>query len=198
MIHSARFLVSSSDVDQCPKASSAEYAFIGRSNVGKSSLINALTNNKKLAKTSGTPGKTKLINHFVINESWFLVDLPGYGYAKVSKKERNEIKKLIHGYFEKRTQLVNTFVLIDSRHKPQKIDVDFINMLGAQQHPFSIVFTKIDKLSEKQRKGNLSHYQSHLLEQGWESTPPMFETSAKTGEGKEEIINYIESINSNL
>ena len=198
MIHSARFLVSSSDVDQCPKASSAEYAFIGRSNVGKSSLINALTNNKKLAKTSGTPGKTKLINHFVINESWFLVDLPGYGYAKVSKQERNEIKKLIRGYFEKRKQLVNTFVLIDSRHKPQKIDVDFINILGAQQHPFSIVFTKIDKLSEKQRKGNLSHYQSHLLEQGWESTPPMFETSAKTGEGKQEIINYIESINSNL
>ena len=198
MIHSARFLVSSSDVDQCPKASSAEYAFIGRSNVGKSSLINALTNNKKLAKTSGTPGKTKLINHFVINESWFLVDLPGYGYAKVSKKERNEIKKLIHGYFEKRTQLVNTFVLIDSRHEPQKIDVDFINMLGEKQHPFSIVFTKIDKLSEKQRKDNLSHYQSHLLEQGWESTPPMFESSAKTGEGKEEIINYIESINSNL
>lgn len=198
MIHSARFLVSSSDVDQCPKASSAEYAFIGRSNVGKSSLINALTNNKKLAKTSGTPGKTKLINHFVINESWFLVDLPGYGYAKVSKKERNEIKKLIHGYFEKRTQLVNTFVLIDSRHEPQKIDVDFINMLGEKQHPFSIVFTKIDKLSEKQRKDNLSHYQSHLLEQGWESTPPMFESSAKTGEGKEEIINYIETINSNL
>ena len=198
MIHTARFLVSSSDVDQCPKASSAEYAFIGRSNVGKSSLINALTNNKKLAKTSGTPGKTKLINHFVINESWFLVDLPGYGYAKVSKKERNEIKKLIHGYFEKRTQLVNTFVLIDSRHEPQKIDVDFINMLGEKQHPFSIVFTKIDKLSEKQRKDNLSHYQSHLLEQGWESTPPMFESSAKTGEGKEEIINYIEIINSNL
>ena len=198
MIHSARFLVSSSDVDQCPKASSAEYAFIGRSNVGKSSLINALTNNKKLAKTSGTPGKTKLINHFVINKSWFLVDLPGYGYAKVSNKERNEIKKLIHGYFEKRKQLVNTFVLIDSRHKPQKIDVDFINMLGAKQYPFSIVFTKIDKLSEKQRKDNLSHYQSHLLEQGWESTPPMFESSAKTGEGKEEIINYIESINSNL
>ena len=198
MIHTARFLVSSSDVDQCPKASSAEYAFIGRSNVGKSSLINTLTNNKKLAKTSGTPGKTKLINHFVINESWFLVDLPGYGYAKVSKKERNEIKKLIHGYFEKRTQLVNTFVLIDSRHEPQKIDVDFINMLGEKQHPFSIVFTKIDKLSEKQRKDNLSHYQSHLLEQGWESTPPMFESSAKTGEGKEEIINYIETINSNL
>tara|TARA_A100001015_G_scaffold33035_1_gene36607 strand:- start:26 stop:622 length:597 start_codon:yes stop_codon:yes gene_type:complete len=198
MIHTARFLVSSSDVEQCPKASSAEYAFIGRSNVGKSSLINALTNNKKLAKTSGTPGKTKLINHFVINESWFLVDLPGYGYAKVSKKEGNEIKKLIHGYFEKRTQLVNTFVLIDSRHEPQKIDVDFINMLGEKQHPFSIVFTKIDKLSEKQRKDNLSHYQSHLLEQGWESTPPMFESSAKTGEGKEEIINYIETINSNL
>ena len=198
MIHSARFLVSSSDVNRCPKASSAEYAFIGRSNVGKSSLINALTNNKKLAKTSGTPGKTKLINHFVINENWFLVDLPGYGYAKASKQERNEIKKLIHEYFEKRKQLVNTFVLIDSRHKPQKIDVDFINMLGAKQYPFSIVFTKIDKLSEKQRKDNLSHYQSDLLEHGWESTPPMFESSAKTGEGKEEIINYIESINSNL
>ena len=198
MIHSARFLVSSSDVNQCPKACLAEYAFIGRSNIGKSSLINVLTNNKKLAKTSGTPGKTKLINHFVINENWFLVDLPGYGYAKVSKQERNKIKKLIHGYFEKRKQLVNTFVLIDSRHKPQKIDVNFINMLGTKQYPFSIVFTKIDKLSERQRKDNLSHYQSDLLEQGWESTPPMFESSAKTGEGKEEIINYIESINSNL
>lgn len=198
MIHSARFLVSSSDVDQCPKYSFAEYAFIGRSNVGKSSLINALTNNKKLAKTSGTPGKTKLINHFVINESWFLVDLPGYGYAKLSKQGRNEIKKLIHGYFEKRKQLINTFVLIDSRHKPQKIDINFINMLGVNQHAFSIVFTKIDKLSEKQRRDNLSLYQSHLLEQGWESIPPMFESSAKTGEGKEEIIKYIASINSNL
>ena len=197
-IKSAAFVISNTDVIKCPDHNQPEYAFIGRSNVGKSSLINALTNNKKLAKTSGTPGKTKLINHFVINESWFLVDLPGYGYAKVSKKERNEIKKLIHGYFEKRTQLVNTFVLIDSRHEPQKIDVDFINMLGEKQHPFSIVFTKIDKLSEKQRKDNLSHYQSHLLEQGWESTPPMFESSAKTGEGKEEIINYIETINSNL
>ena len=198
MINSARFLVSSSDVDQCPKSYSAEYAFIGRSNVGKSSLINALTNNKKLAKTSGTPGKTKLINHFVINESWFLVDLPGYGYAKVSKQGRNEIKKLLHGYFEKREQLINTFVLIDSRHKPQKIDVNFINMLGEHQHAFSIVFTKIDKLSEKQRRDNLLHYQSHLLELGWESIPRMFESSAKTGEGKEEIINYIASINSNL
>ncbi|MED5362674.1 MAG: ribosome biogenesis GTP-binding protein YihA/YsxC [Bacteroidota bacterium] len=198
MIHSARFLVSSSDVDQCPKASSAEYVFIGRSNVGKSSLINALTNNKKLAKTSGTPGKTKLINHFVINESWFLVDLPGYGYARLSKQGRNEIKKLIHGYFEKRKQLINTFVLIDSRHKPQKIDINFINMLGVNQHAFSIVFTKIDKLSERQRRDNLSQYQSHLLQQGWESIPPMFESSAKTGEGKEEIINYIASINSNL
>ena len=198
MIHSARFLVSSSDVDQCPKYSFAEYAFIGRSNVGKSSLINALTNNKKLAKTSGTPGKTKLINHFVINESWFLVDLPGYGYAKLSKQGRNEIKKLIHGYFEKRKQLINTFVLIDSRHKPQKIDINFINMLGINQHAFSIVFTKIDKLSERQRRDNLSQYQSHLLQQGWESIPPMFESSAKTGEGKEEIIKYIASINSNL
>ncbi len=139
-----------------------------------------------------------MINHFVINESWFLVDLPGYGYAKLSKQGRNEIKKLIHGYFEKRKQLINTFVLIDSRHKPQKIDINFINMLGINQHAFSIVFTKIDKLSERQRRDNLSQYQSHLLQQGWESIPPMFESSAKTGEGKEEIINYIASINSNL
>jgi GTP-binding protein len=198
MIHSARFLVSNSTVDQCPKSSFPEYAFIGRSNVGKSSLINALTNNKKLAKTSGTPGKTKLINHFLINEAWCLVDLPGYGYAKISKQERNELKKLINGYFAKRKQLTNTFILIDSRHKPQDIDVDFINTLGAQQHPFSIVFTKIDKLSDAQRQKNLSVYKSHLLEQGWESVPPLFESSAKTGEGKEEILSYIESINSNL
>ena len=198
MIHSARFLVSNSTVDQCPKSSFPEYAFIGRSNVGKSSLINALTNNKKLAKTSGTPGKTKLINHFLINEAWHLVDLPGYGYAKISKQERNELKKLINGYFAKRKQLTNTFILIDSRHKPQDIDVDFINTLGAQQHPFSIVFTKIDKLSDAQRQKNLSVYKSHLLEQGWESVPPLFESSAKTGEGKKEILSYIESINSNL
>ena len=198
MIHSARFLVSNSTVDQCPKSSFPEYAFIGRSNVGKSSLINALTNNKKLAKTSGTPGKTKLINHFLINEAWCLVDLPGYGYAKISKQERNELKNLINGYFAKRKQLTNTFILIDSRHKPQDIDVDFINTLGAQQHPFSIVFTKIDKLSDAQRQKNLSIYKSHLLEQGWESIPPLFESSAKTGEGKKEILSYIESINSNL
>jgi GTP-binding protein len=198
MIHSARFLVSNSTVDQCPKSSFPEYAFIGRSNVGKSSLINALTNNKKLAKTSGTPGKTKLINHFLINEAWCLVDLPGYGYAKISKQERNELKKLINGYFAKRKQLTNTFILIDSRHKPQDIDVDFINTLGAQQHPFSILFTKIDKLSDAQRQKNLSVYKSHLLEQGWESVPPLFESSAKTGEGKKEILSYIESINSNL
>ena len=198
MIHSARFLVSSSDVDQCPKASSAEYAFIGRSNVGKSSLINALTNNKKLAKTSGTPGKTKLINHFLINEAWCLVDLPGYVYAKISKQERKELKTLIQGYFDNRKQLVNTFVLIDSRHEPQKIDVDFINTLGAQQHPFSIVFTKIDKLSNSQLQNNISAYKSHLFEKGWESAPPLFEISAKTGQGKKEILNYIQSINSNL
>jgi len=198
MIHSARFLVSNSTVDQCPKSSFPEYAFIGRSNVGKSSLINTLTNNKKLAKTSGAPGKTKLINHFLINEAWCLVDLPGYGYAKISKQERNELKKLINGYFAKRKQLTNTFILLDSRHKPQDIDVDFINTLGAQQHPFSIVFTKIDKLSDAQRQKNLSVYKSHLLEQGWESVPPLFESSAKTGEGKKEILSYIESINSNL
>lgn len=198
MIHTARFLVSNSSVDQCPKSSLPEYAFIGRSNVGKSSMINALTNNKKLAKTSRTPGKTKLINHFLINGTWCLVDLPGYGYAKISKHERKELKTLIQGYFSKRKQLVNTFVLIDSRHKPQKIDVDFINALGTQQHPFSIVFTKIEKLSNAQRQNYISVYKSHLFEKGWESIPPFFESSAKTGEGKKEILDYIESINSNL
>ncbi|MBF13862.1 MAG: YihA family ribosome biogenesis GTP-binding protein [Legionellales bacterium] len=198
MIHSARFLVSNTSVDHCPKSPFSEYAFIGRSNVGKSTLINTLTNNKKLAKTSNTPGKTKLINHYLINESWCLVDLPGYGYAKISKQERKELKTLIQGYFANRKQLVNTFVLIDSRHEPQKIDVDFINALGAQKHPFSIVFTKIDKLSNVQCQNNISAYKSHLLEHGWESIPPMFGSSAKTGEGKKEILKYIESINSNL
>ena len=198
MIHTARFLVSNSSVDQCPKSSLPEYAFIGRSNVGKSSIINALTNNKKLAKTSRTPGKTKLINHFLINETWCLVDLPGYGYAKISKHERKELKTLIQGYFSKRKQLVNTFVLIDSRHKPQDIDVNFINTPGAKQYPFSIVFTKVDKLTNTQRQNNISVYKSHLLDQGWENVPPLFESSAKTGEGKKEILNYIESINSNL
>ena len=198
MIHSARFLVSNSSVDECPMSPISEYAFIGRSNVGKSSLINALTNNKKLAKTSGTPGKTKLINHFLINEAWCLVDLPGYGYAKISKQERKELKTLIQGYFANRKQLVNTFVLVDSRHEPQKIDLDFNNTLGAQQHPFSIVFTKIDKLSNSQLQNNISAYKSHLLDRGWESAPPLFEISAKTGQGKKEILNYIQSINSNL
>ena len=198
MIHSARFLVSNSTVDHCPKSSFPEYAFIGRSNVGKSSLINAMANNKKLAKTSGTPGKTKLINHFLINDAWCMVDLPGYGYAKISKQERNELKKLINGYFAKREQLVNTFILVDSRHKPQDIDIDFINTMGAQKHPFSIVFTKIDKLSHGQRQNNISVYKSQLLERGWECIPPLFESSAKTGEGKKEILSYIESINSNL
>ena len=198
MIHSARFLVSNSTVDHCPKSSFPEYAFIGRSNVGKSSLINAMANNKKLAKTSRTPGKTKLINHFLINDAWCMVDLPGYGYAKISKQERNELKKLINDYFTKRKQLVNTFVLIDSRHKPQDIDIDFINTMGAHKHPFSIVFTKIDKLSNGQRQNNISVYKSQLLERGWECTPPIFESSAKTGEGKKEILSYIESINSNL
>ena len=134
----------------------------------------------------------------MINEAWCLVDLPGYGYAKISKQDRKELKTLIQGYFANRKQLINTFVLIDSRHQPQKIDVNFINALGAQQHPFSIVFTKIDKLSNTQRQNNTSVYKSHLLEQGWESVPPLFECSAKTGEGKKEILNYIESINSNL
>ena len=159
MIRSARFLVSNSSVEQCPKSSFPEYAFIGRSNVGKSSLINALTNIKKLAKTSGSPGKTKLINHFLINEAWCLVDLPGYGYAKISKQDRKGLRTLFQGYLANRKQLVNTFVLIDSP-RPQDIDVDFINSLGTQQHPFSIVFTKIDKLSNAQCQNNISVYKS--------------------------------------
>ena len=198
MIHSARFLVSNSSFDQCPNSSFPEYAFIGRSNVGKSSLINALTNNKKLAKTSRTPGKTRLINHYLINETWCLVDLPGYGYAKISKKERKELKTLIQGYFTNRKQLVNTFVLIDSRHEPQKIDVNFINALGTQQHPLSIVFTKIDKLSNMQLQNNISFYKSYLLEKGWESFPPLFISSSRTGKGNKEILKYIEKINTDL
>ena len=197
MIHTARFLVSNSNVDHCPKSSFPEYAFIGRSNVGKSSLINAMANNKKLAKTSGTPGKTKLINHFLINDAWCMVDLPGYGYAKISKQERNELKKLINGYFAKRKQLVNTFILIDSRHKPQDIDIDFINTMGAQKHPFSIVFTKIDKLSHGQRQNNISVYKSQLWSEAGNVFPHYLNLPLKL-EKEKEILSYIESINSNL
>ncbi len=198
MIRSARFLVSNSNVDQCPKSAFSEYAFIGRSNVGKSSLINSLTNHKKLAKTSGTPGKTQLINHFLINDSWHLVDLPGYGYARASKKARNEFKKLINDYFSKREQLVNTFVLIDSRHQPQEIDVNFIGSLGKKGLPFSLVFTKTDKLTDRQLETIIATYKKQLKKDGWESYPPFFISSAKTGKGRDEILDYIDSINATL
>jgi GTP-binding protein len=197
-VRSAQFVVSNSAVDQCPNTQSHEYAFIGRSNVGKSSLINTLTGQKKLAKTSGTPGKTHLINHFLINNAWHLVDLPGYGYARVSKKARKTFQKLITDYFEQRQQLVNTFVLIDIRHEPQKIDLEFIQWLGENSVPFSIVFTKSDKLKPKQIEKNVADYKDQLLKSGWESCPPVFITSAASGTGREEVLDYIDQINSSL
>lgn len=197
-VQSAKFVVSNSDVDQCPNTLGPEYAFIGRSNVGKSSLINMLTNHKKLAKTSGTPGKTQLINHFLINNSWHLVDLPGYGYARVSKKARKTFQKLITDYFEKRQQLINTFLLIDIRHEPQKIDLEFIQWLGNNGLPFSIVFTKSDKLKPHQIEENVAHYKTQLLAKGWEACPPIFITSAQSKTGRDDVLNYIEEINSSL
>lgn len=197
-VRSAQFVVSNSAVEQCPRTQVPEYAFIGRSNVGKSSLINMLTGQKKLAKTSGTPGKTQLINHFLINNSWHLVDLPGYGYARVSKKTRKVFQKLITDYFEQRKQLVNTFLLIDIRHEPQKIDLEFIQWLGEHRLPFSIVFTKSDKLNPSQIDKNVVDYKAQLLETGWESCPPVFISSAHSGSGRDEILAYIDQINSNL
>lgn len=197
-VRSAQFVVSNSAVEQCPRTQVPEYAFIGRSNVGKSSLINMLTGQKKLAKTSGTPGKTQLINHFLINNSWHLVDLPGYGYARVSKKTRKVFQKLITDYFEQRKQLVNTFLLIDIRHEPQKIDLEFIQWLGEHRLPFSIVFTKSDKLNPSQIDKNVGDYKAQLLETGWESCPPVFISSAHSGSGRDEILAYIDQINSNL
>jgi GTP-binding protein len=197
-VQSAKFVVSNSDVDQCPNTMGPEYAFIGRSNVGKSSLINMLTDHKKLAKTSGTPGKTQLINHFLINNSWHLVDLPGYGYARVSKKARKTFQKLITDYFEKRQQLINTFLLIDIRHEPQKIDLEFIQWLRNNGLPFSIVFTKSDKLKPNQIEENVAHYKIQLLAKGWEECPPIFITSAQSKAGRDDVLNYIEEINSNL
>lgn len=193
-IKSAEFVISNTDVQKCPKERIPEYAFIGRSNVGKSSLINMLTGRKSLAKTSGRPGKTQLINHFKINDSWFLVDLPGYGYAKVSKKDRSLFAKFIYEYLEKRENLVCTFVLVDSRHDPQKIDMLFMEWLGKNQIPFVIVFTKMDKLTSSQLNKNLSKYKSEMLKT-WEEIPQTFMSSAESGLGKLEIVNYIDRIN---
>lgn len=195
-IKSAEYIISNSVWNKCPKHDKPEYAFIGRSNVGKSSLINKLTNRKNLAKTSATPGKTLLINHFFINNEWYLVDLPGYGYAKIGKSSREKLEKMIKGYVLQREELVSLFVLIDVRHNPQKIDMDFIEFLGINGVPFSIIFTKADKLSVRELKMNLENYKKSLSEQ-WEELPPIFVTSSETGVGREEVLDYIESLNNN-
>lgn len=196
-IKTATFVVSNQDVSKCPENNLAEYAFIGRSNVGKSSLINMLTNKNKLAKTSGRPGKTQLINHFLINEQWYLVDLPGYGYARVSKSSKKTFQKFITAYFRKRKQLVSAFVLVDIRHEPQQIDLNFMQWLGEHQIPFSIIFTKSDKLKPKAIERNVAHYQS-ILNKSWEELPKHFITSSASYEGKEQLLNYIDSINLSL
>jgi len=194
-IKSADFVISNTDVSKCPKEQLAEYAFIGRSNVGKSSLINMITNHSKLAKTSGRPGKTQLINHFRINKNWFLVDLPGYGYAKVSKTRRQTFQEFIKDYFLQRQQLVCTFVLIDSRHEPQKIDLEFMQFLGENEIPFCMIFTKADKLKLSQLNRNVLVYGKKMTQTLWESMPPHFVTSATSALGKEELLNYIEDLN---
>lgn len=194
IIQSAKFIISNTDVKSCPKADMPEYAFIGRSNVGKSSLINMLSGRKKLAKISGAPGKTQLINHFLINKSWYLVDLPGYGFAKRSKSEREKWGEMIHKYLIKRKNLLCTFILIDSRHEPQKSDIDFIEWLGVNQLPFVIVFTKTDKLKKNQLQQNIDNYKNFLL-QKWEELPQMFITSATLTLGKSDILRFIENTN---
>ncbi|UNY99100.1 ribosome biogenesis GTP-binding protein YihA/YsxC [Zhouia spongiae] len=197
-VKSAEFVVSNTNVDKCPKDFIPEYAFIGRSNVGKSSLINMLVQRKSLAKTSGRPGKTQLINHFKINNSWFLVDLPGYGYAKVSKSVKSKFQKFIVEYFEKRKQLVSAFVLVDVRHEPQKIDVEFMQWLGENGIPFSIIFTKADKLKPGATKRNVENYLNELIEDSWEEAPNHFITSSSSNEGREELLGYIDNINREL
>jgi len=195
-IKSADFLMSNSSVEKCPNQPLPEYAFIGRSNVGKSSLINMLTSRKSLAKTSGRPGKTQLINHFKINDQWFLVDLPGYGYARVSKKDKKIFQKYITDYFLKREQLVCAFLLIDIRHEAQKIDLEFMQWMGENGIPFSIIFTKADKLKPKAIERNVKNYLDQLLLVAWEEVPNHFVTSSSNGMGREEVLNYIEKINS--
>lgn len=189
--------MSNSQVAKCPKDRLPEYAFIGRSNVGKSSLINMLTNCKNLAKTSGRPGKTQLINHFKIDDRWFLVDLPGYGYARVSKTTKQVFQRFITDYFEQREQLVSAFVLVDIRHEPQKIDVEFMQWLGERAIPFAIIFTKADKLKPQAIERNVAAYKEALLE-WWEEFPPYFVTSAQNKTGKEELTQYIEQTNQTI
>lgn len=191
-ITSATFRCSSSKTGQCPADGRPEFAFIGRSNVGKSSLINMLTNHKGLAKVSGTPGKTRLINHFLINDEWYLVDLPGYGYAKASKSVRSGFSQIILDYIDNRPEMVCLLVLIDSRLEPQKIDVEFINLMGEKQIPFALVFTKADKLTQNQLDSNLARYR-RFLKQSWEELPPMLVSSSEKKAGREEILSFIDS-----
>jgi GTP-binding protein len=195
-IKEAQFIVSNSDVSKCPAPDRPEYAFIGRSNVGKSSLINMLTNKKNLAKTSGRPGKTQLINHFLINKEWYLVDLPGYGYAKVPKAERLKWEKFLKRYILKRENLYCLFVLIDSRHEAQKVDLDFMEWLGISSIPFSIIFTKTDKLKPEELEANLKAYEEKMFET-WETMPGYFISSAETAAGKDEVLTFIENVNQN-
>ena len=197
-IESATFVISNTDVKKCPSGTKPEYAFIGRSNVGKSSLINMLTGKNGLAMTSATPGKTMLINHFLINSNWYIVDLPGYGYAKRGQKGKEQIKRIIESYILQREQMTCLFVLIDSRHEPQNVDLEFIEWLGENGVPFAIVFTKADKLkSERQAKDNVQRYLNELKKQ-WEELPPHFITSSEKRIGRDELLGYIEQINNEL
>ena len=193
----ADFVMSNAEVAKCPKSHLPEYAFIGRSNVGKSSLINMLCNRKGLAKTSSRPGKTQLINHFLINKKWYLVDLPGYGYARVSKTQKKVFQKFVTDYFLKRTELISAFLLIDIRHEPQPVDLDFFKWLGEHQIPFSIVFTKADKIKPGTIEKNINNY-FDVLKKDWEELPRYFVTSASKGNGKEELLGYIQEINDSI
>ena len=193
-IRSAEFVISNTRIDRCPQDGKPEYAFIGRSNVGKSSLINMLTRKPKLAMTSATPGKTMLINHFLINKAWYLVDLPGYGYAQRGKKAKDKLTQIIESYILGREQMTNLFLLIDIRHEPLAIDLEFIEWLGENGVPFSIVFTKADKLGVQRQRENVEKYLSRLSEQ-WEELPPYFVTSSEKGMGRAEVLGYIEQIN---
>ena len=194
-ITTAEFIISNSEVSKCPTEMLPEYAFIGRSNVGKSSLINMLTNNKNLAKTSGRPGKTQLINHFKINNNWFLVDLPGYGYAKVSKKTKSVFQQFITDYFEKREQMICAFVLIDIRHEAQNIDLEFMEYMGESEIPFCIIFTKADKISRTKIDSHIAAYRKQMHANNWEEMPRHFVTSATETTGKEELLSYIDEVN---
>ena len=197
VIKSAEFVISNSQVSKCPTTGLPEYAFIGRSNVGKSSLINMLTGRKGLAMTSQKPGKTQLINHFIINDAWYLVDLPGYGYARLSKDGREKLKKMIEDYTLERKELICLFVLVDARHNPQKIDLEFIEWLGEEGVPFALVFTKDDKLTKGKLAANIEGYKARLRQQ-WEELPPLFITSSEERLGREELLDYIDGINASL